>query len=75
VNSDKKTVTLNLSHVAERAMGFEWAYNPHDCVEVRWAAPADSDERKPCRQRAPQDQLAKMTQYRAWFAARTRPSR
>jgi hypothetical protein len=74
-NSDGNAVQLTLKNVVDRAKAFEMAYNPNDCIEIRWSAPADSPERSPCRTHAPQHQTAKMTRYRNWFATRTRPSR
>ena len=53
----------------------EVAYNPNDCVEVRWAAPEGSDERSACRRRAPGDQRSRMEEYRSWFRDRRRPPR
>ena len=75
VKSDGTSVTLTLKDVVGRARDFEMAYNPNDCVEIRWAAPETSPERASCKARAPQHQLAKMQQYRAWFASRKRPAR
>jgi hypothetical protein len=73
--SDGSPWTLTLADLVERAEGFEVAYNPNDCVEVRWAAPEGSDERSTCARRAPAAQLALMEAYRAWFRARSRPPR
>lgn len=75
VNSDAKTIELSLFDVSLRAKAFEMAYNPNDCVEIRWAAPDGSPERASCRRHAPGPQQSKMTQYRDWFATRKRPSR
>src|SRR5215203_3071464 len=38
--SDGSSWTLALKDVAERATDLEMAYNPNDCVEFRWSAPA-----------------------------------
>ncbi|MBI5501685.1 MAG: C40 family peptidase [Deltaproteobacteria bacterium] len=73
--SDASTWTLTLADLLSRAAGFEVAYNPNDCVEVRWAAPEGSDERSTCLRRAPPAQLALMAEYRAWFHDRRRPPR
>ena len=73
--SDGSPFTLSLTDVASRAEALEMAYNPNDCVEVRWGAPAGSDEAKTCRRRAPSDQGAQMKRYRAWFHERRRPPR
>jgi hypothetical protein len=75
VNSNGKEVPLTLKDVADRAKLFEMAYNPNDCIEIRWAAPNDSTERSSCHMRAPKHQTAKMTRYRTWFATRKRPPR
>ena len=58
-----------------RDRGFEMAYNPNDCVEVRWAAPEGSTEMSTCRRHAPRDQRARMESYRSWFRTRHRPPR
>ncbi|MEM9194537.1 MAG: NlpC/P60 family protein [Myxococcota bacterium] len=73
--SDGTEKELTLLDVAERAEAFEMAYNPNDCVEIRWAAPEGSDEQASCRRRAPRDQQARMAQYREWFQNRRRPPR
>jgi NlpC/P60 family len=73
VRSDGSEQRLSLRDVVERASGLEVAYNPNDCVEVRWAAPEASKELSSCRRRAPDDQRAKMSSYRGWFATRQRP--
>jgi hypothetical protein len=51
------------------------AYNPNDCVELRWGAGAGSDEAKTCKMHAPDEQRARMETYRAWFHERRRPPR
>lgn len=73
--SDGSPWMLTLGDVLERTAAFEVAYDPNDCVEVRWGAPAGSTEAATCRRRAPADQLARMTSYRPWFRNRSRPSR
>jgi hypothetical protein len=50
------------------------AYNPNDCVEIRWAAPPGSDEIKTCQRHAPAEQIAEMERLRAWFSTRDRPA-
>ncbi len=74
-NTDGAAVVLTLKEVVARSQALEMSYNPNDCIEVRWAAPASSPERASCRARAPQHQLARMTRYRDWFAKRKRPPR
>ena len=67
--------TLTLKDVFDRAHVLEMAYNPNDCVEKRWGAPAKSTEASTCRRHAPGAQVAKMAKYRPWFAERRRPPR
>ena len=73
--SDGATLTLTLADVVARATAFETAYDPNDCVEVRWGAPAGAPELATCQRRAPAEQQARMESYRAWFHDRTRPPR
>jgi hypothetical protein len=73
--SDGSAWTLMLRDVIDRAIGLEMAYNPNDCVELRWGAPAKSDEASTCKRCAPAAQRAKMSKYRAWFHQRRRPPR
>jgi hypothetical protein len=73
--SDDSPFRLSVADALARKTGFEMAYNPNDCVEVRWAAPEGSDEMRPCHRHAPEDQRTRMTQYRAWFHEARRPSR
>ena len=73
--TDGSQWTLALKDVADRAGDLEMAYNPNDCVELRWGAPARSDESATCKRSAPGAQRAKMTKYRAWFHERRRPPR
>ncbi|HLF23425.1 MAG TPA: hypothetical protein VI565_05830, partial [Burkholderiales bacterium] len=73
--SDGSSWTLNLKDVFDRAGALEMAYNPNDCVELRWGAPAKSNEASTCKRHAPPTQRAKMTKYRMWFHERRRPPR
>ena len=73
--SDGSPWTLALKDVVDRAGALEMAYNLNDCVELRWGAPARSDEASTCKRHAPSAQRAKMTKYRAWFNERRRPPR
>jgi hypothetical protein len=73
--SDGSQWTLTLKDVFERASVLEMAYNPNDCVELRWGASDRTDEAATCRKHAPSAQRAKMTKYRAWFHERRRPPR
>jgi hypothetical protein len=73
--SDGSSWTLALLDVLDRAVDLEMAYNPNDCVELRWGAPAESEEAATCKRRASSAQRAKMIKYRAWFHERRRPPR
>jgi hypothetical protein len=73
--TDGSTWTLALKDVVDRMPELEMAYNPNDCVELRWGAAANSDEAATCRRHAPAAQRAKMLKYRAWFHERRRPPR
>lgn len=73
--TDGSPFELTLTEVLARTPAFEMTYNPNDCVETRWAAPAGSDEASTCRAHAPGDQLARMSTYRSWFHDRRRPAR
>jgi hypothetical protein len=73
--SDGSGWTLALKDVVERAGDLEMAYNPNDCVELRWGAPQTSDEGSTCKRHASSTQRAKMTNYRSWFRERHWPAR
>jgi len=75
VRSNGTPHTLSLKDLAERARAFEMAYNPNDCVERRWGAPENSDEYSSCKRFAPEEQRARMREYRSWFESRQRPPR
>jgi hypothetical protein len=73
--SDGSQWTLSLKEVIDRATHFEMAYNPNDCVEVRWGASEGSEEASTCKRHAPQAQRAKMSsEYRTWFHERRWPT-
>jgi hypothetical protein len=73
--SDGSPWTLALKDVLDRAGSLEMAYNPNDCVELRWGAAERSEEAATCKRHASQAQRAKMTEYRSWFHERRRPPR
>jgi hypothetical protein len=73
--SDGSPWTLSLKEVIDRAGHLEMAYNPNDCVEIRWGAPENGDEASTCRRHAPPAQRAKMTDHRSWFRDRHWPAR
>jgi len=73
--SDGSPWRLTVGDVIARKAAFETAYDPNDCVEVRWGAPDGGDERATCRLRAPSEQRAQMEGYRSWFRESRRPVR
>ncbi|MGD0524846.1 MAG: hypothetical protein ABSE49_06875 [Polyangiaceae bacterium] len=75
VRTDGTDFELSLQDVVDRGAALEMAYNPNDCVESRWGAPAGSDEAQPCKGHAPAAQVTKMASYRSWFHERKRPPR
>ena len=75
VRSDGSSWRLTVADVLARRERLEVAYDPNDCVEVRWGAAEGSDEAAPCRRRAPAEQRAKMEEYRPWFREGRRPAR
>jgi len=70
--SDGSPWALSLADLVERVKAMEVAYNPNDCVEIRWGAPEGSKERQTCRRRASTEQQSRMAKYRPWFAERQR---
>jgi hypothetical protein len=72
--TDGSPWTLSVKQVVDRAVEFEMAYNPNDCVELRWAAAEGSDEVATCKRHAPQAQRGKMSEYRPWFRDRHWPA-
>jgi hypothetical protein len=73
--SDGSAWMLALKDAVERAGDLEMAYNPNDCVELRWGAPENSQEASTCRRHASSAQRAKMTNHRSWFHERHWPAR
>jgi hypothetical protein len=72
--SDGSQWTLTLKDVVDRMTDLEMAYNPNDCVELRWGASEGSQEASTCKRHAPVAQRAKMVKYRAWFQERHWPT-
>jgi hypothetical protein len=72
--SDGSQWTLSLKDVVDRAANLEMAYNPNDCVELRWGAAENGEEASTCKRHAPQPQRAKMLEYRTWFQERHWPT-
>ncbi len=75
IRSNGSSWQLTLKDLFDRVRELEMAYNPNDCVELRWGAPPRSEEASTCRRHAPETQRAKMTKYRPWFHERRRPPR
>ena len=73
--SDGSPWTLSVKDVVDRVVDFEMAYNPNDCVELRWGAAENSEEASTCKRHAPQAQRAKMSGYRGWFHERHWPAK
>jgi hypothetical protein len=73
--TDGSAFKLTLAEVLARSAALEMAYNPNDCVESRWGAPAGSPELATCRAHAPEEQRSRMDGFRAWFHERRRPAR
>lgn len=71
--SDGSTWKLTIAEILRREEALEMAYNPNDCVEIRWGAPAGSEEMSTCRGRAPRSQIEKMEKLRIWFRKRLHP--
>jgi len=71
--SDSSPWTLTLKEIISREEALEMGYNPNDCVEYRWGAPAGSEEYVTCRGLAPPSQREKMAAARIWFKKRLHP--
>ncbi len=71
--SDGSPRVLSLGEIFERREALEMAYNPNDCVEIRWGAPEGGEEMRSCGRRAPGSQAERMKALRAWFRKRLHP--
>ena len=71
--SDGSPWKLTVKEILEREEALEMGYNPNDCVEIRWGAPAGSEEISTCKGRAPRNQVEKMEKLRTWFKKRLHP--
>jgi len=71
--SDGSPWKLTIKEILEREEALEMGYNPNDGVEIRWGAPAGSEEISTCKGRAPRNQLEKMEKLRTWFKKRLHP--
>ena len=75
VRSDGSPWRLTVANLLARRDALEMAYNPNDCIEVRWGAEPGTDEYETCRRHAPAAQHARMETYREWFRDGRRPER
>jgi hypothetical protein len=73
--TDGVAQSLTVAELLARKSRFEMAYNPNDCIEIRWGAKEGDAELASCKRRAPPDQRARMEQYRNWFRDARRPPR
>jgi hypothetical protein len=75
VRSDGSPWRLTVAELLARRPALETAYDPNDCIEVRWGAAPGTDEYATCRRHAPAEQRASMESYREWFREGRRPER
>jgi hypothetical protein len=73
IRSDGSSQELTVAEILKRRDAFEMAYNPNDCIEIRWGAPENSDERATCHRQAPSNQQKTMQSVRKWFTQRLHP--
>jgi hypothetical protein len=73
--SDGTPWKLTVADLLARRAALEIAFNPNDCVEVRWGAAEGTAEYAPCARHVPADQKAKMAEVRVWFHEARRPAR
>lgn len=71
--TDGSTQNLTIAEILNRRAAFEMAYNPNDCVEIRWGAPENSAERSTGKRKAPSNHQATMQKVRPWFTQRLHP--
>jgi hypothetical protein len=72
---DGSTFRLSVADILARRPALEMAYNPNDCVEIRWGAGDGTADASTCQRRAPDEQRTRMQEYRAWFREAQRPPR
>ncbi len=73
--SDGSPWKLTVADLLARRTALEVAYNPNDCVEVRWGAKEGTEEYATCTRHLPSAQRAAMESHRAWFREARRPPR
>jgi len=72
-HSDGTLQELTVAEILKRKDAFEMAYNPNDCIEIRWGASENSVERATGKRRAPANQQKNMQSVRKWFSSRLHP--
>ena len=75
VRSNGKPWELSVAEILARKSAFEMAYNPNDCIEIRWGAKVGTEEYASCKRHAPQAQVEQMAAVRDWFRDTKRPAR
>ncbi|QQG66502.1 hypothetical protein [Desulfobulbus oligotrophicus] len=75
IRSNGEPWELSVADILARRAAFEMAYNPNDCVEIRWGAEPGTEEYVACQRRAPAAQIKQMESVRAWFRDTERPPR
>ncbi len=73
--SDGSPFRLTVADVLARRTALEMAYNPNDCVEIRWGASQETADFGTCKRHAPDEQRGRMQEYRTWFHEARRPPR
>lgn len=73
IRSNGAPWTLTIEDILRRRESLEMGYNPNDGPEIRWGAPAGSEELATCRRKAPAAQIEKMRALRGWFRKRLHP--
>ena len=73
--SDGSPFKLTVGDILDRREALEMAYNPNDCVEIRWGASKGTPDFSTCSRHAPEEQRARMQAYRSWFHEARRPPR
>jgi hypothetical protein len=71
--TDGQEQKLTLAEILKRKEAFEMAYNPNDCIEVRWGADLKSTECTACKRHVPAWQMENMQKVRVWFRKRLHP--
>ena len=73
IRSNGTEQRLTLKEILKRREAFEIAYNPNDCIEIRWGAPENSEESSTCHRHVPKNQMETMHSVSLWFRKRLHP--